>query len=131
MPVYVYEAKEGEKGCARCRGGFEIAQSLKDDRLTVCPVHIHRQHTGFWLTCCINLHACYLPQLLFGISRQSLLVRCDSLQPALLHILCCYAPGIRTDIVRCTSLKTIGQDVICRTFPAHMLNHLATALIGW
>ena len=37
MPVYVYEAKEGEKGCARCRGGFEIAQSLKDDRLTVCP----------------------------------------------------------------------------------------------
>ncbi len=37
MPVYVYEAKEPGKGCDKCRDGFEIAQSLKDDRLTVCP----------------------------------------------------------------------------------------------
>ena len=35
MPIYVYEAKEG--GCAHCRAGFEIAQSIKDDRLTACP----------------------------------------------------------------------------------------------
>ena len=37
MPLYVYEAKEPAKGCARCRGGFEITQSLKDDKLTKCP----------------------------------------------------------------------------------------------
>lgn len=37
MPLYVYEAKEGARGCDRCRGGFEITQSLKDDRLTRCP----------------------------------------------------------------------------------------------
>ncbi len=37
MPVYVYEAKEGEKGCDVCRAGFEATQSLKDDKLTACP----------------------------------------------------------------------------------------------
>lgn len=37
MPIYVYEAKDPEKGCKRCRCGFEITQSLKDDRLTACP----------------------------------------------------------------------------------------------
>ena len=37
MPLYVYEAKSPSKACARCRGGFEIAQSLKDDKLTACP----------------------------------------------------------------------------------------------
>lgn len=37
MPIYVYEAKKPARGCAKCRGGFEITQSLKDDRLTVCP----------------------------------------------------------------------------------------------
>ena len=37
MPLYVYEAKDPAKGCDRCRGGFEITQSLKDDRLTKCP----------------------------------------------------------------------------------------------
>ncbi len=37
MPIYVYEAKEGESGCEACRFGFEIAQSLKDDKLTKCP----------------------------------------------------------------------------------------------
>ena len=37
MPLYVYEAKDPAKGCERCRGGFEITQSLKDDRLTKCP----------------------------------------------------------------------------------------------
>lgn len=38
MPIYVYEAKEPEKGCGKCREGFEIAQSLKDAKLTACPV---------------------------------------------------------------------------------------------
>ena len=37
MPIYVYEAKDPSQGCARCRGGFEVAQSLKDERLTACP----------------------------------------------------------------------------------------------
>ena len=37
MPMYVYEAKEGAKGCAKCRAGFEIAQSINDPKLTACP----------------------------------------------------------------------------------------------
>ena len=37
MPTYVYEAKEQGKGCVKCRGGFEIIQSLKDEKLTACP----------------------------------------------------------------------------------------------
>lgn len=38
MPLYVYEAKEPERGCAKCRAGFEVAQSLKEPHLTKCPV---------------------------------------------------------------------------------------------
>ena len=37
MPIYVYESDEGEKGCDECRGGFEVTQSIKDDRLVRCP----------------------------------------------------------------------------------------------
>jgi len=37
MPIYVYEAKDPKKACAKCREGFEVTQSLKDDRLTACP----------------------------------------------------------------------------------------------
>lgn len=37
MPMYVYEAKEPEKGCAKCAHGFEIAQSINDAKLTACP----------------------------------------------------------------------------------------------
>ena len=37
MPLYVYEAKDAKKSCAKCCGGFEITQSLKDDKLTACP----------------------------------------------------------------------------------------------
>lgn len=37
MPIYVYEAKEPVRGCKKCRGGFEVSQSLKDERLTKCP----------------------------------------------------------------------------------------------
>ena len=37
MPLYVYEAKDAKKSCAKCRGGFEIAQSLKDAKLARCP----------------------------------------------------------------------------------------------
>jgi putative FmdB family regulatory protein len=37
MPVYVYEANDPAKGCARCRRGFEIAQSVRDERLAACP----------------------------------------------------------------------------------------------
>lgn len=37
MPLYVYEAKDGERGCAHCRDGFEVTQSLSDARLTHCP----------------------------------------------------------------------------------------------
>lgn len=37
MPIYVYEAKDLERSCPKCGGGFEVAQSLKDERLTTCP----------------------------------------------------------------------------------------------
>ena len=37
MPLYVYETSDPKKGCAKCRAGFEIAQSLKDEKLTACP----------------------------------------------------------------------------------------------
>ena len=37
MPLYVYEAKDAKRSCAKCCAGFEIAQSLKDERLAVCP----------------------------------------------------------------------------------------------
>ena len=37
MPVYVYEAEKAEKSCPKCRGGFEIQQSLSDEKLKVCP----------------------------------------------------------------------------------------------
>lgn len=39
MPLYVYEAKDPESSaCDHCRAGFEVTQSLKDDKLTTCPV---------------------------------------------------------------------------------------------
>ncbi|HBO99544.1 MAG TPA: hypothetical protein DD637_06890 [Verrucomicrobia bacterium] len=37
MPVYVYEAKNPQGGCEKCRGGFEVSQHLSDPRLTRCP----------------------------------------------------------------------------------------------
>ena len=37
MPTYQYEARDRRKSCAKCRDGFEIMQSINDDRLTVCP----------------------------------------------------------------------------------------------
>ena len=37
MPLYVYEARDAKRSCARCRDGFESTQSLKDDKLTACP----------------------------------------------------------------------------------------------
>ena len=38
MPTYVYESDDGESGCDKCRGGFEVVQSLNDAKLTSCPV---------------------------------------------------------------------------------------------
>lgn len=37
MPTYVYEAKDPKKSCAKCKGSFEIMQSIKDDKLVECP----------------------------------------------------------------------------------------------
>ena len=37
MPMYVYEAADPGRGCAKCRAGFEVAQSIRDDRLKSCP----------------------------------------------------------------------------------------------
>ena len=37
MPIYVYEAESPDAGCAKCRDGFEIMQSLRDERLRTCP----------------------------------------------------------------------------------------------
>ena len=35
--IYQYEAREGEKGCAKCRAGFEVLQSLREAPVAVCP----------------------------------------------------------------------------------------------
>ncbi|MBR4257515.1 MAG: zinc ribbon domain-containing protein [Kiritimatiellae bacterium] len=37
MPIYVYEAKDPSKGCAKCRASFEVMQSIKDAPLATCP----------------------------------------------------------------------------------------------
>ncbi len=37
MPIYVYEAKDEMKSCAKCRAGFEVSQSINDERLAACP----------------------------------------------------------------------------------------------
>ena len=37
MPVYVYEARDHAKGCAACRSGLEVRQSLSEQRLEKCP----------------------------------------------------------------------------------------------
>ncbi len=37
MPLYVYEAKDEKRSCAKCRGGFEITQRLADAKLVECP----------------------------------------------------------------------------------------------
>lgn len=37
MPLYVYEARDPSKGCAKCAHGFEIMQSLNDPKLAACP----------------------------------------------------------------------------------------------
>ena len=37
MPIYVYEAADSGHGCDRCRGGFEIRQSINDPKLERCP----------------------------------------------------------------------------------------------
>ena len=37
MPVYRYESKEGVAGCAHCRDGFEVVQSINEKRLEKCP----------------------------------------------------------------------------------------------
>ena len=37
MPIYVYEAKDEKRACGRCRGGFEVSQSIRDAKLGSCP----------------------------------------------------------------------------------------------
>lgn len=37
MPMYVYEEREPGRGCAFCRAGFEVRQSLDEPRLECCP----------------------------------------------------------------------------------------------
>ncbi len=37
MPIYTYEARDAEHACAQCREGFEVTQSIHDEKLTVCP----------------------------------------------------------------------------------------------
>jgi putative FmdB family regulatory protein len=37
MPIYVYEAAESSRSCSGCRDGFEIRQSLSEEKLTKCP----------------------------------------------------------------------------------------------
>ncbi|HRU52413.1 MAG TPA: zinc ribbon domain-containing protein [Planctomycetota bacterium] len=45
MPIYVYQAKDIEKGCKKCQPSFEIMQRFQDNALTNCPdcnTPIHR-----------------------------------------------------------------------------------------
>ena len=37
MPTYVYEAKDPQKGCSKCRAGFEAFESLSAAPLAACP----------------------------------------------------------------------------------------------
>ena len=37
MPLYVYEARDPARGCAKCAHGFEITQRLADAKLEKCP----------------------------------------------------------------------------------------------
>ncbi len=37
MPTYVYQKKDGEKGCKHCKAPFEVVQSMKDAPLRKCP----------------------------------------------------------------------------------------------
>jgi putative FmdB family regulatory protein len=37
MPTYAYEAVDATRACARCAGGFETVQRMRDAALTACP----------------------------------------------------------------------------------------------
>lgn len=37
MPLYEYQAREGEPGCVHCRISFTIMQRMADDALAKCP----------------------------------------------------------------------------------------------
>ncbi len=37
MPLYVYQARQPERGCDQCRAEFEMRRSLSDPPLTACP----------------------------------------------------------------------------------------------
>ena len=37
MPMYVYEAVDPARSCAKCAQSFEIMQSLRDPKLEACP----------------------------------------------------------------------------------------------
>ena len=38
MPIYQYIAEDPEKGCLRCRRGFELQRPLSRPALTHCPL---------------------------------------------------------------------------------------------
>lgn len=38
MPIYEYKAKDEKKSCIHCADGFEIIQSLSEDKLDKCPL---------------------------------------------------------------------------------------------
>lgn len=37
MPIYEYQVSDVDKGCARCRPGFDLLQRISDDSLSQCP----------------------------------------------------------------------------------------------
>ena len=37
MPIYAYQAKKPEASCEKCKGGFDLRQSLSDPALETCP----------------------------------------------------------------------------------------------
>ena len=37
MPVYVYQAVDLAESCEKCKEGFELTQSMKDEPIGQCP----------------------------------------------------------------------------------------------
>ena len=37
MPIYVYQVRDGAKGCRTCSDSFECIQSLRERPLEACP----------------------------------------------------------------------------------------------
>ena len=69
-------------------------------------------------------------ELLHAVTREFLLVRLNVLHAQRLNIVDGCSQSVSSHIVGCTSFKLQGQLLEGSFLPAHLVNHLATALIG-